>query len=54
MINAVALQTQALLLQLHAEVGGQLLQLQLAQAQPLGRLHSWQAARTLVQWSWQR
>ncbi len=53
-VNAVALQTQALLLQLHAEVGGQLLQLQLAQAQPLGRLHSWQAARTLVQWSWQR
>lgn len=52
--NAVTLQTQALLQQLHASLGGQLLQLQLAQARPLGRMHGWQAARTLWQWTWQR
>lgn len=52
--NAVALQTQALLLQLHAEWGGELLHIQLAHAQPLGRMHSWQGTRALVQWAWQR
>lgn len=51
--NAVTLQTQALLVQLHGELGGQLLKLDIASAQPLGRLHGWQAARTLLQWSWQ-
>ncbi len=52
--NAVALQTQALLQQLHAAHGGELWQLQLAQAQPLGRMQAWQPARPLLQWSWQR
>lgn len=52
-VNAVTLDTQALLLQLHAEHGGQLIKLDWAQAQPLGRMHAWQPARTLVQWSWQ-
>lgn len=56
-VNAVTLQTQALLQQLHTAHGGQLLKLDWAQAQPLGpaaRFHGWQAARTLLQWSWQR
>ena len=53
-VNAVTLETQALLVQLHGAHGGQLLRLELSTAQPLGRMHSWQAARPLVQWSWQR
>lgn len=53
-VNAVTLETQALLVQLHGAHGGQLLRLELATAQPLGRMHSWQASRPLVQWSWQR
>ena len=53
-VNAVTLETQALLAQLHGAHGGQLLRLELSSAQPLGRMHSWQAARPLVQWSWQR
>ena len=53
-VNAVTLETQALLVQLHGAHGGQLLRLELSSAQPLGRMHSWQAARPLVQWSWQR
>ena len=51
-VNAVALETQALLMELHRTHGGQLLQLQWSEAKPLGSMHSWEAARPLVQWSW--
>lgn len=53
-VNAVTLETQALLVQLHASHGGSLLRLELSSAEPLGRMRSWKAARPLVQWSWQR
>jgi len=53
-VNAVTLETQALLVQLHGEHGGQLLRVELSTAAPLGRMRSWKAARPLVQWSWQR
>lgn len=53
-VNAVTLQTQALLTQLHGQHGGQLLKIDIASAAPLGRMHGWQAARTLLQWCWQR
>ena len=52
-VNAVALETQALLMDLHRLHGGQLLQLQWSEAVPLGRMQSWQAARPVVQWVWQ-
>lgn len=52
-VNAVTLETQALLVELHGELGGQLLQVELSTAVPLGRMRSWQTARPLVQWSWQ-
>ena len=51
-VNAVALETQALLMELHRRHGGQLQQLQWSEAVPLGRMHSWQAARPVVQWIW--
>ncbi len=50
-VNGVTLETEALLLQLHARHGGELLQVSLAQAQPLGGLRGWQPARPVVQWS---
>jgi precorrin-6Y C5,15-methyltransferase (decarboxylating) len=50
-VNGVTLETEALLLQLHARHGGELLQVLLAQAQPLGGLRGWQPARPVVQWS---
>lgn len=50
-VNGVTLETEALLLQLHAQHGGELLQVSLAQAQPLGSLRGWQPARPVVQWS---
>jgi precorrin-6Y C5,15-methyltransferase (decarboxylating) len=53
-VNAVTLETEALLVQLQAEHGGQLLRLEISSAEPLGRMRSWKAARPLVQWSWQR
>ncbi|MCT9812774.1 precorrin-6y C5,15-methyltransferase (decarboxylating) subunit CbiE [Acidovorax sp. Be4] len=52
-VNAVALETQALLMELHRVHGGQLLQLQWSEAVPLGRMQSWSAARPVVQWAWQ-
>ncbi len=52
-VNAVALETQALLMELHRVHGGQLLQLQWSEAVPLGRMQSWSAARPVVQWVWQ-
>ncbi|QIL79241.1 precorrin-6Y C5,15-methyltransferase (decarboxylating) subunit CbiT [Diaphorobacter sp. HDW4A] len=51
-VNAVALETQALLMELHRVHGGQLLQLQWSEATPLGGMQAWQAARPLVQWIW--
>jgi precorrin-6Y C5,15-methyltransferase (decarboxylating) len=53
-VNAVTLETEALLVQLQAAHGGQLLRLEISSAEPLGRMRSWKAARPLVQWSWQR
>ncbi len=50
-VNSVTLETEALLLQLHAHHGGELLQVAIAQAQPLGRMRGWQPARPVVQWS---
>lgn len=52
-VNAVALETQALLMELYRAHGGQLLQLQWSEAVPLGRMQSWSAARPVVQWVWQ-
>jgi precorrin-6Y C5,15-methyltransferase (decarboxylating) len=49
--NAVALETEALLLQLHASHGGTLLRIDIAQAAPLGRLRGWAPSRPIVQWS---
>ncbi|MBF5006288.1 precorrin-6y C5,15-methyltransferase (decarboxylating) subunit CbiE [Diaphorobacter caeni] len=51
-VNAVALETQALLMELHRVHGGQLLQLQWSEAVPLGGMQTWQAARPVVQWNW--
>lgn len=51
-VNAVALETQALLMELHRLHGGSLLQLQWSEAVPLGRMQSWHAARPVVQWAW--
>lgn len=50
-VNAVTLETEALLGGLHAEHGGTLLRIELAEATPLGPSRGWQPARPLVQWT---
>jgi precorrin-6Y C5,15-methyltransferase (decarboxylating) len=50
-VNAVTLETESALLQLHAQHGGSLLRIELAQAAPLGRMRGWQPSRPVVQWS---
>lgn len=50
-VNAVTLETESALLQLHAQYGGELLRFELAQAAPLGRMRGWQPSRPVVQWS---
>lgn len=49
--NAVTLETEALLVQWSARVGGTLLRIALSGAEPLGRMRGWVPARPVVQWS---
>jgi precorrin-6Y C5,15-methyltransferase (decarboxylating) len=49
--NAVTLETEALLTDWHARVGGALLRAELADAAPLGRMRGWERARPIIQWS---
>lgn len=50
-VNAVTLETEALLTGCHAARGGTLLRLDMATAEPLGRMRGWTPARPVVQWS---
>lgn len=50
-INAVTLETEALLLAGQNRHGGELLRIELAQAAPLGSMRGWVPSRPLVQWS---
>ncbi|MEI4473960.1 precorrin-6y C5,15-methyltransferase (decarboxylating) subunit CbiE [Frigidibacter sp. MR17.24] len=49
-VNAVTLETEALLVHLQGSHGGSLLRIETAQAEPLGPLHGWSRARPVVQW----
>lgn len=50
-MNGVTLETESLLAAEQAARGGSLLRIDLAQAEPLGRMRGWQASRPVVQWS---
>ena len=52
--NGVTLETEALLAHWQAARGGELLRIDIAQAEPLGRMRGWRAARPIVQWSVER
>jgi precorrin-6Y C5,15-methyltransferase (decarboxylating) len=51
-VNAVTLETEALLLDLHRARGGELVRLAVARAEPLGTMTTWRAAMPLTQWVW--
>jgi precorrin-6Y C5,15-methyltransferase (decarboxylating) len=53
-VNAVTLETEALLLAEHAAQGGSLLRLDIAQASPVGPLTGWRPAMPIVQWRWEK
>lgn len=50
-VNAVTLETEALLASLHRHHGGELLRLDIARAAPLGSMRGWVPSRPVVQWS---
>jgi len=50
-VNAVTLESEALLVRAHAEKGGGLLRIELAEAAPLGTRRGWRAGYPVVQWS---
>lgn len=49
--NAVTLESEALLMQLHSEHGGELAKISIARAEPLGGFHGWRTAMPVTQWS---
>ncbi|MEE2860280.1 MAG: precorrin-6y C5,15-methyltransferase (decarboxylating) subunit CbiE [Paracoccus sp. (in: a-proteobacteria)] len=49
--NAVTLETERLLADLHAGHGGELTRIEIARAAPLGTMRGWQPARPVVQWA---
>ncbi|RFB76293.1 precorrin-6y C5,15-methyltransferase (decarboxylating) subunit CbiE [Methylovirgula sp. 4M-Z18] len=51
-INAVTLESQARLTDLHERRGGDLTHIQIAHAEPLGGFRSWRAALPVTQWVW--
>ena len=51
-VNAVTLETQALLIAQHARHGGDLVQLSVARADPVGSFHALKPAMAVLQWVW--
>lgn len=49
--NAVTLESEALLLELHKEFGGELAKISVARAEPVGRLTGWRPLMPVTQWS---
>ena len=53
-INAVTIETQALLIDLFRRHGGSLSVLQVAQAEAVGGFHGWRPALPVTQWGWSK
>ena len=51
-VNAVSLESEAILLQHYERYGGTLLRVSLARSGPLGDLSGWRPAMPVLQWSW--
>lgn len=51
-VNAVTLESEAALLARHAALGGELLRLATARAEPLGGVTGWRQAMPITQWTW--
>ena len=53
-VNAVTLETEALLIAAHQDHGGELVRLAVAHASPVGSLTGWRPAMPVTQWSWRK
>ncbi|MBS7536639.1 precorrin-6y C5,15-methyltransferase (decarboxylating) subunit CbiE [Ancylobacter sonchi] len=53
-VNAVTLETEAVLLARHVALGGELTRLSVAQAAPVAGMTSWRPAMPVTQWSWRK
>jgi len=51
-VNAVTLETEALLLARHAAFGGELIRIAISRAEPVGTKTGWRAAMPVTQWTW--
>jgi precorrin-6Y C5,15-methyltransferase (decarboxylating) len=51
-VNAVTLETEALLLARHAALGGELTRITIARAQPIGEKIGWRSAMPITHWLW--
>ena len=51
-VNAVTVETEALLLQRQATLGGELNRLAIARLEPIGGRHGWRPALPVTQWIW--
>ena len=52
MVNAVTLETEALLLARHAALGGELIRIAMSRAAAVGEKTGWRAAMPVTQWTW--
>jgi precorrin-6B C5,15-methyltransferase / cobalt-precorrin-6B C5,C15-methyltransferase len=51
-VNAVTLETEALLISRHAALGGDLARIAIARAEPVGGKTGWRPAMPVTQWTW--
>jgi precorrin-6Y C5,15-methyltransferase (decarboxylating) len=51
-VNAATLETEALLLARHGALGGELIRIAIARAEPLGGMTAWRPALPVTQWRW--
>ena len=51
-VNAVTLETEALLIGRHAAQGGTLIRIAIERAEPIGGMTTWRPALPVTQWSW--
>jgi precorrin-6Y C5,15-methyltransferase (decarboxylating) len=51
-VNAVTLETEALLIARHATLGGELIRIAIARAHAVGNKTGWRPAMPVTQWSW--
>ena len=52
MVNAVTLETEAMLIARHQTLGGELTRIAIARAAALGEKTGWRAAMPVTQWVW--